>query len=105
MAARMRIFPVSQSRDGFRERTEATLPLCKAIQRLIKLFSGEIRPERVDKHQLGIGRLPEQKVAQSMFAASADDEVGLGKCACEQSGREELRRDRLWIQATFLGGS
>ena len=38
----------------------------------------EIRPVGWNEHQFTIGRLPEQEIRQPLFAAGANDEIGIG---------------------------
>src|SRR5215471_14162180 len=102
MAARKRGFPETRSRDRFRERAETTLSLRKPIECVHKLLRSEVRPERIDEHQLGIRGLPEEEVAQSMLAAGADDQIWFRKGARKESSREEFGCDRLRIEPPFL---
>src|SRR5262245_55713310 len=48
----------------------------------------EIGPGRVDEHQLGIGRLPQQEVRSALLARGADEQVDVG-----QSGLVEMGGD------------
>ena len=52
-----------------------------------QIVLGKIRPQPVDEHHLGIGALPQQKIADALFAAGADDQIGIG-----QSGGEQMAR-------------
>src|SRR5471030_3005624 len=44
----------------------------------------EVGPQRVDEHQLGVGALPEQEVADALLAAGADQQVGIGNAGGQQ---------------------
>src|SRR5215216_53622 len=60
--------------------------------RLFQMVLAEIRPQRVDEHQLGIGTLPEQKIADALLAAGADQQVGIG----------HARRQQLLLEARLV---
>src|SRR6202008_3690296 len=49
-----------------------------------KVAALEIGPQRGDKNELGICRLPQQEVANAALAARADDDVGVGNAARPQ---------------------
>ena len=61
------------------EGAEAAFAGGEALQRLDQRFAPEIRPQRFDEQQFGIGRLPEQEIGQPVFAAGADHQVRLGQ--------------------------
>ena len=46
-----------------------------SARRLLERLAGEVRPQLVAKHQLGVGALPEQVVRDALLAARADDQV------------------------------
>src|SRR5207302_3383123 len=77
--------------DLLRARPEAPHPSLVGGERLIEVRFAEIRPERRGAVKLGIGRLPEQEVAQTHFAGGADDQVRVGQAA----GIEMRRQPRL----------
>src|SRR4029450_6332554 len=52
--------------------------------RLLQMVLAEIRPQRVDEHQLGIGTLPEQEIADALLAAGADQQVRVGHAPRQQ---------------------
>ena len=55
----------------------------------------EIRP-------INIAALPEKKIRKALFAAGADDEIGIGNaCRVEVIGDRRLR-DRFRVETTFL---
>src|SRR5580704_15658664 len=45
--------------------------------RLFQVLLAEIRPQRVDKHQLGVGALPEHEIADALLPTGADQQVGV----------------------------
>ena len=53
----------------------------------------EVRPVLVDENQFRIGALPEQEVGEAVFAAGADDEVGI-----RQPGGIERPAERFLLQ-------
>src|SRR4051812_34797315 len=56
--------------------------------RLLEMFLPEIRPQGVDEHQFGVGALPEQKIADALLAAGADEQIGIGDTRGEQLALE-----------------
>src|SRR5438067_12897532 len=75
----------------------AHAPLVRG-ERLVEVGPAEIRPQRLRAVKLGVGRLPEQEVAESHFAGRADDQVRIGEPASVQVTRQgafvELRQVR-----------
>src|ERR1700738_346308 len=45
----------------------ATLAFAKLGDRLLEMLLAEVRPERVDEHEFGVGALPEQEIADALF--------------------------------------
>src|SRR5262249_50954685 len=64
---------------------------------IFEIALGEIRPQAIEKDQLGIGQLPEQEIADALFAAGADNEIGIGN-----PDSEELLAERGLVDV--LGG-
>src|SRR5882672_8205635 len=58
--------------------------------RLFQVLLAEIRPQSIDEHQLGIGTLPEQEIADALLAARADQQVRVGN-SCRQQLLLEAR--------------
>src|SRR5471030_1360886 len=48
------------------------------------MLLAEIRPQRVDEYQLGVGALPEQEIADALLAAGADQQVWIGNAGGEE---------------------
>src|SRR5689334_14955722 len=44
--------------------------------RQLEMLLAEVGPERVDEHQLGVGTLPEQEVADALLPARANQKIG-----------------------------
>src|SRR5262245_46493942 len=72
----------------------ASLTPTKLRDRLLKVLLAEVGPQRVDKHQLGIGALPQQEIADALLAAGADQQVGIG----------HARRQEFTLEALFVDG-
>ena len=52
----------------------------------------EVGPQRLGEVELGVRELPQQEVADALLAAGADEEVGLGRVAHREIGREVAPR-------------
>src|SRR5690348_9186614 len=78
----------------------APLAAVKLAEGALEIRLGEIRPERVDEHEFRIGRLPQQEVAEPLFAAGADDEIGVRHVRSEQVAREHGLVDPRGVEAT-----
>ena len=53
---------------------------------VLKQFSGELGPQGGGKVQLGVGGLPQQKVADALLATGANEQVDLGQMPGRQVG-------------------
>src|SRR5262245_11941434 len=62
----------------------ASFTPAKLGDRLLQMLLAEIRPQRVDEHQLGIGALPEQEIADALFATRADQQIRVGHAGSQQ---------------------
>src|SRR5690348_9547319 len=71
----------------------AAIAAVKVAQGLFEIAFGEIGPQRRREHQLGVGGLPEQEVADALLAAGADEQVGIGDAGGEQPCRERVLVD------------
>src|SRR5665811_828838 len=79
------------SGSGLRDQAaEPALALLVFADRRFERGTVEVGPIDRQEHQFAIGRLPEQEVRQALFAAGADNEIGIG-----QIGRVEECPDRL----------
>src|SRR5439155_11683660 len=47
------------------------------LERLLERLAREVGPQLLAKHELGVGRLPQQVVGQTLLATRADDQVGV----------------------------
>jgi hypothetical protein len=56
----------------------AALAALVFIYSLAKLFLVEIRPKHLGKVELGICKLPQQEVAQTLLLAGAYEQIGVG---------------------------
>src|ERR1700682_5349756 len=66
--------------------------------RLFQVLLAEIRPQRVDEHQLGVGTLPQHEIADALLAAGADQQVGVGHARRQQLALEEILVDAIGRQ-------
>src|SRR5258707_8243308 len=76
----------------------APLTPAKLDDRLLQMLLAEIRPQGVDEHQFGVGALPEQEIADALFAAGADQEVGIGHARRQQLALEAILVDAIGRQ-------
>src|SRR5438874_1118848 len=72
--------------------TVAALAAAIIGDRLLQVAAPEIRPKGLGEHQLGIGALPEQEIADALLAAGADQQIGIG-----QLGGEQMLGDQLLV--------
>jgi hypothetical protein len=63
---------------------KAALTATELIDRLPKVFRAEIRPELGREEEFSVRGLPEQEVADAMFAGRTDDEIGIRKVMREE---------------------
>src|SRR5688572_22413119 len=68
---------------------------------LLEELAAEVRPVRINEHQLRIRRLPEKEVRQADLAARADEQVGVRNAAGVQLSTKELGRDLGRVQKTL----
>src|SRR5215475_8130085 len=81
----------------------ASFTPAKLGDRLLQMLLAEVRPQRVDEHQLGIGALPQQEIADPLLAADADQEVRVGHARRGQTGFEQRLVDVAGIEPPGLG--
>ena len=81
---------------------EAPLAVTKLSDAARKFGFIKIRPEGIDEHHLGIGALPQQEVAHPLFAAGADQQIGVGQTSRPQMGIDGFFRDITHCQITGL---
>src|SRR5712692_6931206 len=70
--------PLSTARCGIRDAAEASLASAKLCNRQVKILGAEFRPHARSEDQLGVGALPKEKIAESLFAAGADEQIHIG---------------------------
>ena len=63
-----------------RDAPEAALAAREVLKRPRESCRIEVRPQAVDEVQLGVGAFPQQKIAQALLAAGADQQVDI-RCA------------------------
>jgi hypothetical protein len=74
-----------------REAAEAPVAVRELAQRGVEGGFVEVRPIRVDEHELGVRAFPEQEVAEPPFAAGPDQEID----GCVHVGIDGLRQAAL----------
>ncbi len=65
-------------RDFDRQSAEATLARMKLMDRRLEINPLKVGPQAFGENELGVGDFPEQKIAQALLSASADQKVDLG---------------------------
>src|SRR6185295_5187368 len=83
---------------GVGEPAEASLPPVEIHDRLAQLLRPEVRPHDRAEAQLGVGRFPQQEIAQAPLAASPDQEVDWWR------ERTAVVHDRKQPSKRFTGG-
>src|SRR5471032_1790113 len=66
---------------GLAPSASGAIPAVAAVvlpDRKFQIVPGEVGPEPVEEDQFGIGALPEQKIADPLFAAGADQQIRIG---------------------------
>src|SRR5437588_7436696 len=81
-----------------RPRSKAPHPALVGGERLVEVGFAEIRPERLGAVKLGVGRLPQEEIAQPHLAGSPDHQVGVG-----QATGVEMRRQARLIELGQIG--
>src|SRR5271168_3444495 len=76
-SARTRIEASVFGRSVPAQRAEAPLPAREILQRPMESDFVEFRPQAAGKMQLRVSALPEQKIAQPLLAAGADEQIHL----------------------------
>src|SRR5262252_2046175 len=71
----------------------ASFTPAKLGDRLLQMLLAEVRPQRVDEHQLGIGALPQQEIADPLLAAGADQQVRVGQTRRQKLALEQVLVD------------
>ena len=69
--------PSSRAARSATRRTVAPLALLELGHRAFKLMFGKVRPQGIGEHELGVRQLPQKKVAEPLFAAGPDQEIGI----------------------------
>src|SRR5690606_20422056 len=87
-------------------RTVATVAAAEFADGMLEVVLREIRPQPVDEEQLGIGRLPEQEVADALLAAGADQQIRVRNAFGEQMAPDQVLVDVLHpeLAGLHLGG-
>ena len=61
---------------------EATLPMLVVEDRLVEIALTEVGPKEIHEAELRVGQLPEQEVADPLFATGTDEQVGIRYIPC-----------------------
>src|SRR5690242_4235658 len=80
----------------------ATFAAAKLGNRLLEMLLAEVGPQGVDEHQLSVGTLPQQEIADALLAAGADQQIRIGHARGQQLALEARLVDALGRQ--FAGG-
>jgi hypothetical protein len=83
-------------------------PPAELGHRAHQILLGEVRPQGIEEDELGICRLPQEKVGNALLARSADNQVGIGNSRRRQPPREAFFGDVLRRQLAsgdFFGGA
>src|SRR5690606_14488374 len=67
---------------------EASLAPAVRGDRLIKRRRVEVRPQGVREIELGIGKLPQQEIADALFTSCADEQVWLRQVTQREMGQK-----------------
>src|SRR5262245_54117675 len=67
---------------------KAALPALELPERAQQVLLRKVRPQDVGEVELGVGELPEEEVADTLFAARPDEKIGLRKLRLVQVARE-----------------
>src|SRR3954453_3958935 len=80
---------------------EAPLALVEGANGAGKDLAVEIWPVLLDEHEFGIGKLPQQKIRQSLLAARSNQKVGIGYVGKVERRRQVLGSDRIGSKPAF----
>jgi hypothetical protein len=69
------LLPRSLCREGLGELPKAAIASLVIQQCLMKGVAVKIRPEGFGEVKLGVGQLPEEVIAEALFATGTDEEV------------------------------
>lgn len=81
---------------------EASRPRSKGVDRCAEVGFREVWPQRLEEQELGVGALPEEEVAQPLFASGSNEQidgergrtaVGVREALLESLARELVLRD------------
>src|SRR3954469_11418373 len=61
----------------------------------LEMLLAEVRPQGIDEHQLGVGALPQQEIADALLTAGADQKVRIGHAGGQQLALEQVFVDTL----------
>ena len=95
------IYGRSFGRDEWRrggKTTETPFPTTEISEGCAQMFGAEIRPQGFDEVELRVGRFPQQKVRQALFAAGADEQVDIAaslRLRRSEETAESLARGRM----------
>ena len=70
--------------------TETPLASGIAFKGLIESLFIEVRPKQGGKVELGVGKLPQQKIRDALLTAGADEQIGVGRTSHAQIRRQAV---------------
>src|SRR6202000_456992 len=85
---------------GASRREPAETALARPIfgNRALKRGTVEVRPIDRNEHKLAVSRLPKQEVRDALFAAGADQQIGIRNIRSVQTRGEKISRDRFRLE-------
>src|SRR5580693_6442811 len=86
IAVKIRSLSIGFRGDLRRGFAEPALPLREELERRLEVRGGKFRPQHVREVELGVGEIPQKKVAHPPLPAGADEKVGI-----RQAGEREPR--------------
>jgi hypothetical protein len=79
--------------EVFTSGAESAVATSESAQGTQEIDAPKVGPQRLFEVKLGVGTLPEQKVADALFAGCTNDKIWVGLAA-----RVQVLRNQLWGQ-------
>src|SRR3972149_3335170 len=80
--------PAARGGSAIGRTTEPPLPLLELNERGEEVIASEVGPQDIREVELGVRRLPEQKIRKPLLTAGPDDQVGIREIRRVQLGGE-----------------
>src|SRR5579872_1783726 len=91
----MRSLSINLPLELFTGQAETPLPLCEPLERGIEGLLIEIRPQHITEVQLAVRQLPQQEIADPLFATGTDEKIWIHAGVQRQSRGETRFVERL----------